>query len=190
MQVERSCQDDGACFHYNLRDRGSALSRLRRRGGIAAAAADLGYASQDEYLDDVDHFVEAVYMASTFCLMPTGDTPKRRGFVEAILSLCIPVVFSARSREYPWYLSDAALAAGTVLFDVGRLRANRSALHAHLQALLPRAPEMRAALARAATSLQYAYSDLGAEDHAAVGPDAWDIALYRMAQLRSNVSSA
>ena len=39
---------------------------------------------------------------------------------------------------------------------------------------------MQANIARYATRLQYAYSELSKEDHALVGPDALDVALWAM----------
>jgi hypothetical protein len=119
-------------------------------------------------------------VASAFCLTPSGDTPKRRGFFDAIFALYMPVLFGDRTSECPWYLSPQALADGTVLLEAGELKDNRTLLHEHLRALLPQAPAMRATLSRVATSLQYSYSDMGVGDHAELGPDAFDVALYHM----------
>jgi hypothetical protein len=67
-----------------------------------------------------------------------------------------------------------------VLIDAGKFLDNSTTLHEHLRSLLPEARKMRAALSRVATSLQWSYSELGAEDHLAVGPYALDVALYHM----------
>jgi hypothetical protein len=51
---------------------------------------------------------------------------------------------------------------------------------ATLRALRPRVPAMQAAIARHATRLQWSYAELGQRDHAEVGPDALDVALWAM----------
>jgi Exostosin family len=180
-QVQVACTKDPECFNYDLRDRVGTRRRLKKRKGMSALAKNLGYAQLPGYLSDAMYYLEAIYMASDFCLTPPGDTPKRRGFLDAIMALCIPVVFTEHTREYPWFLSNEDLAAGTVLIDKHEFLGNNAAMSQKLRDLRPKVPRMRAALARVVTSLQWSYSDLGEEDHEAVGPDAWDIAMYRLA---------
>jgi Exostosin family len=187
--VHAACTQDPECFNYDLHDRGRLRQCLETRPGMADLAQDLGYAQLADYLSDAMYYLEAIYMASDFCLTPPGDTPKRRGFLDAIFSLCIPVVFTEHTREYPWFLSNEDLAAATVLIDKQEFLANNTVMSQTLRDLRPAVPRMRAALARVVTSLQWAYADLGEEDHKAVGPDAWDIAMYRMTADRLSMNS-
>ncbi|GAQ81951.1 Exostosin family protein [Klebsormidium nitens] len=45
-----------------------------------------------------------LYMSSTFCLQPPGDSPTRRGIFDALQAGCIPVIFSYESVPYPEFL--------------------------------------------------------------------------------------
>jgi Exostosin family len=184
LQSQQACQEHPACLHYELTQRNESSAAMRRVPGLAAYVSTLGYASLDDYIFDAGFYLEAVYLSAAFCLTPPGNTSKRRGFWDAVMALCIPVVYTERTREYPWFLSDDTLAASTVLINRTEFVENRTMLMEHLQGLLPEVPRMRAALARVVTSLQYAYSELGPVDHAAVGPDAFDVTLYRMTEVR------
>jgi Exostosin family len=181
-KVGSSCEYNGDCFYYELSRRMESAHELSAWPGVEAAARDLGYGSMAQYGRDARFYIEAVYAVSTFCLMPPGDTPKRRGFVDAMMMGCIPVCFMESSRAYPWYLSDEELAATTVLIPYEQFRRNWTMLHDHLRSLLPQVPSMQAAIARHVTSLQYSYSEMGPEDHVLVGPDAVDVFLHRMVE--------
>ena len=120
-------------------------------------------------------------LLSHFCLTPPGDTPKRRGFVEALLLGCVPVVFADATRaSLPGYLSRELLERTTVLMSPDVLRAGGAAVADALAARLPHAPVMRAAMADIATTLQWSYGEPTAAEAAEVGPDALDVALVRV----------
>jgi hypothetical protein len=89
------------------------------------------------------------------------------------------VAFLDASRTMPWYISAEAENRISILLPPNYAD-DPAALAAHLRSLLPQVPAMQAEIARHATRLQYSYSELSAEDHAAVGPDALDMALYAM----------
>jgi hypothetical protein len=42
------------------------------------------------------------YLQSVFCLSPGGDFPTRKGFLDAMLSGCIPVTFELEAAQYQW----------------------------------------------------------------------------------------
>jgi hypothetical protein len=92
---------------------------------------------------------------------------------------CIPVVFLEASRAADWFIHPSERDSCTVLLPPEAARDART-LTRHLTRLLPRAPAMRAALARHATRMTLAWSELEEADHAEVGPDAVDIALWGM----------
>jgi hypothetical protein len=87
------------------------------------------------------------------------------------------------SRSLRAYIPPAAEAATSLLLPPAAA-ANSKRLLAALRGALPRARGMQAAIARHATRLQWAYSDLGEGDHKAVGPDALDVALWAMTAAR------
>ena len=91
MQVAEACEASGDCIYYNPKHRDMAMRQLNAMPGVTAAAQALRYHSADELLVDVSHHHEALYLLTTFCLMPPGDTPSRRGFWDALLMGCIPV---------------------------------------------------------------------------------------------------
>jgi hypothetical protein len=85
LQVGDACAAEPTCFFYRLEDRACSMGRLAMKAGVRLAVASLGYPSLDHFLDDARRYVEATYLLSTFCLTPPGDTPKRRGFIDALL---------------------------------------------------------------------------------------------------------
>ena len=115
-----------------------------------------------------------------FCLSPPGDTFTRRGFWDALLVGCIPVVFDDRSRYWPTFFEFGDARAVSVLLPAAELAANETVLEEHLRAYLPLVPAMQRAIAQQATGFQWAFSDLSEDEHAAVGPDALDIALHSL----------
>ena len=52
------------------------------------------HTSQTDIFQAQVDFPYGVYAESTFCLMPGGDFPTRKAFVDALLSGCIPVTFN------------------------------------------------------------------------------------------------
>ena len=96
------------------------------------------------------------------------------------------------SRAMPWYISSEGESLTSVLLPESYAR-DHKLLHKHLSGLLKQVPKMRAAALRHATRLQYSYSEHGPADHAEVGPDALDVALWAMTAnktLRAHQQSA
>jgi hypothetical protein len=89
------------------------------------------------------------------------------------------VVFYEASRNMTWYIHGADRSTTSVLLPPA-LAGNATALAARLRGLLPRTRAMRAAVARHAMRLTYAWDELAEEDHEEVGPDAVDVALWAM----------
>jgi hypothetical protein len=50
-----------------------------------------------------DKVVNNPYILSRICLMPGGDFPTRKGFFDALLSGCVPVVFEESSSIHQWW---------------------------------------------------------------------------------------
>jgi hypothetical protein len=128
---------------------------------------------------------------SSVCLQtPPGDTPKRRGLIDAWMMGCIPVVFDERSRNIPLFLTPFEASYMSVLLPADDLLEGGTAtLTAHLEAIAEAdLQRMRAAALVKVTSLHWAYSDLGEDDHEQVGPDAWDSVLYYLMQRKARVS--
>jgi len=50
-----------------------------------------------------------IYARSRLCLMPGGDFPTRKGFFDALLSGCVPVIFQPASAltQWPWHWAAA-----------------------------------------------------------------------------------
>ncbi|MCO5552844.1 hypothetical protein L7F22_006362 [Adiantum nelumboides] len=50
--------------------------------------------------------VNALFLSSTFCLQPSGDSPTRKGIFDSLLAGCIPVLFNEASAytQYYWHL--------------------------------------------------------------------------------------
>lgn len=71
--------------------------------------------------------VALVYLLSTFCLMPDGDSATRRSIFDALLAGCIPVFFNRESfqRQYFWHTGgrpqDVSLYFDPKLVREGRL---------------------------------------------------------------------
>jgi hypothetical protein len=165
------------CFNYRLDDRNESMARLAQWPGISNATAALGYHSTADFIEDIHSHPEALCLLSTFCLTPPGDTPTRRGFWDALLMGCVPVVFSELSRRWPWHLPRAIVPSVSVMVPEADVVAMSGAdLARRLQLELPRVASMRAVIADHATSFQYSFGDHGDDDDI-VGPDALDIAI-------------
>ena len=159
------------------------MARLRALPGVAAAAKQLGYDTLDAYLADAGAHYQAINALSTFCLSPPGDTFTRRGFWDSLMAGCIPVVFHDRSRSWPTFFEHGDVRAVSVLLPAADFLANATgaALEALVRAHLPYVPAMARAIAQQATGFQWSFSDHSEAEHAAVGPDALDRALARLA---------
>ena len=186
VQVHAASLASDEIFLFNLKHRNRGAHNLSLMPGVLDAAQLLGFPNARHFRAAVVHHMELVPLLSEFCLTPSGDTPTRRGFVESFLLGCVPVVFHNLSRSsYPWHLKDEAMTAGTVLLDEDALGGyDLPLLVPTLRALRPQLPEMRAALARSAMQLQWAYADLSEAEHAVYGPDALDATLVGMQQRR------
>jgi hypothetical protein len=182
VQIGKTCTTSKECVHYDLANRTASAAALWGWPRLEAAAAEIGYRSLKEFIQDAEEHLELIYYMATFCLSPPGDTAKRRGFVEALQMGCIPVVMDEWSRAYPWYLSDDELGGTTILLNAHEVLANSSCIEAQLQRALPRVQEMQVAIGDVVTRLQWSYSDhlQGVDSH--IGPDALDVALWHMAK--------
>ncbi|KAH8070364.1 hypothetical protein JL721_5131 [Aureococcus anophagefferens] len=105
------------------------------------------------------HFcgLNASTRAATFCLEPGGDSPYRKGFYDAMLTGCVPVVFGLyNARVAPWFVPRNAL---VVVNETAYLGGAFNVLDL-LRAVPPaRVAAMRAALRDGAHRLQYAAAD-------------------------------
>ena len=105
------------------------------------------------------HFcgLNASTRAATFCLEPGGDSPYRKGFYDAMLTGCVPVVFGLyNARVAPWFVPRNAL---VVVNETAYLGGAFNVLDL-LRAVPPaRVAAMRAALRDGAQRLQYAATD-------------------------------
>ena len=180
-QVAAACEDASACFSYLLADRDASALALQAWPGVPEAITQLGYTDWASFRQDAVDRIEAVYVLSVFCLSPPGDTFTRRGFWDALLVGCIPVVFHEHSRRWPVFFANEDVRAVTVMLPADAFAANPGVLEDKLRAWLPQVPAMQRAIAQQATGFQWAFSDLEEADHAEVGPDALDLALARLA---------
>ena len=87
------------------------------------------------------------------------------------------------SRTINLFIHPSELDDCTVLLPHD-IAAEPQALADKLTELLPRVPAMQAALARHATRMTLAWSEMEEADHRAVGPDALDVALWGMTRNR------
>ena len=175
--------DDPRCFSYRLEDRNGSAADAAAWPGVPAAVRQLGYASVHDFEVDARNLVEPIMALSTFCLTPPGDTPKRRGLIDAWTMGCVPVVFQEESRDLGLFLTPDEARNMSVKLDAKVVLDGKAGeLSAALEAAAPPAEvaRMRAAALATVTRLHWAYSDLGEEDHAKVGPDAWDVLLYQL----------
>jgi hypothetical protein len=60
----------------------------------------------------------SIYLKSTFCLMPGGDFPTRKGVLDSLLSGCIPVTFQKRSAisQWLWHWGSPQIAQTCVVY--------------------------------------------------------------------------
>ena len=59
-----------------------------------------------------------LFLSSTFCFQPPGDTPTRKSIFDSLIAGCIPVLFSKSSAydQYLWHLPQNG-SLYSVLFD-------------------------------------------------------------------------
>ena len=63
-----------------------------------------------------------VYLKSTFCLCPPGDSYTRKAIFDSILSGCIPVIFYRESMyQYFWHISVKEVVRSSILCFVATL---------------------------------------------------------------------
>ena len=77
-----------ACYLFNLDYWQQAAQDLLNVTDIDAPARAVGYRAAGDLAKDAEGHIEPLYLLSTFCLTPSGDTPKRRGFFDAIQMGC------------------------------------------------------------------------------------------------------
>ena len=98
-------------------------------------------------------------------------------------------MFSERSRELETFLSQDEVRGMTVLLnpdDFANAGEGRLAEQLRAEAPPDEVKRLQRNILAKITSLHWAYSDLGPEDHELVGPDAWDLLLYRLAHGRGH----
>lgn len=188
MQAQRKCEVDSRCFVFDMADFNASAAAAADWPGVAGAASQLGYASAEAYAAEARSFVEPIMALSTFCLTPPGDTPKRRGLIDAWAMGCIPVIFIEASRDLELFLlPEESRSMSVLLAPEALLEGADGELTRQLEAAADAASvrSMQAAAAERMTQLHWAYSDLYEADHASVGPDAWDVLLVGLKGRRS-----
>ena len=193
MQALRLCQTEPRCCPFRLDAREDSTNEIAAWPGMTAAANALGWdltREGQQFWTDMHEHIDAIGIFSTFCLTPPGDTPKRKGLIDAWNLGCIPIIFDVRTRELPLFLTPEEGASMTVFIEPDAFHAMTEPgdLAKHLEAMNVDVLAMQRTILSKVTRLHWAYSDLGEEDHAAVGPDAFDIVLRQLA--RSGASMA
>ena len=122
-----------------------------------------------------------LYLSSTFCLQPMGDSVSRKATIDSLLLGCIPVLFHARQAvQWPWHwggwlkratvlLNFQEVISGARIDPIARLKSISQA----------RVASMQRTIAEHAHCLHYADRS-GAEPKAGAlssAPDAFSIAL-------------
>ena len=189
MQVAAAAQRDADALNFDLGNVTASAQAAAQMPGMDTAAAELGYQSLDALQRDIEKYYELVPLLSEFCLTPPGDMLPRRGLFEALLMGCVPVLFHEGSAEYPWYFSEKDRRDIMVFFDPDSLSNDMHELPDMLRKLLPQIVNMRARIVQLATTLQYSYADPAEADVDRIGPDALDVALYRMSIAARNVTT-
>lgn len=102
-----------------------------------------------------------VPLQSTFCIMPPGDVPTRKGFFDSILMGCIPVVFNPQSAHKQWlyHLGNEIALATTIYFPASTFMRDQN--HTLMNLLIRLHSEndevvmKRKAISKHASKLQY-----------------------------------
>jgi xyloglucan galactosyltransferase MUR3 len=86
--------------------------------------------------------IMVLFMSSTFCLQPAGDSSTRRSTFDAMIAGCIPVFFKARSAylQYRWHLPRDH-ATYSVLIPDESVRAGNVSIEEELRKIPPAAVE-------------------------------------------------
>ena len=146
--------------------RPDSYSAVRPRlAAECAAAPDADCVVRDPYdhtgdLKGTRHFCGIARDAfpATFCLEPGGDSPYRKGFYDALLAGCVPVVWSKYfAHASPWFVPPNAV---VVLNETAYVRGEFSVLDT-LRAIPPATVHrMQHAIADGARRVQYALDDV------------------------------
>jgi hypothetical protein len=100
----------------------------------------------------------ATHYPATFCFEPGGDSPYRKGFYDAMLAGCIPVVFGRyNARVAPWFVPPGAVVA---LSESRYVAGDFDAVAALRKIPANDVARMQRALADGAHRLQYAVDDV------------------------------
>jgi hypothetical protein len=139
-----------------------SFAEVRPRVIRECAAADDAickmYTPSDFKDENKDVCMARIFADATFCLEPGGDSPYRKGFYDALLSGCVPVVFGLyNARVAPWFVPRGAVVE---LNETAYYRGEYDALAA--LAAIPPSDVLRRqrALAAGAHRAQYALDDV------------------------------
>ncbi|KAK3157711.1 hypothetical protein QOZ80_2AG0126900 [Eleusine coracana subsp. coracana] len=102
--------------------------------------------------------IMVLFMSSTFCLQPSGDSSTRRSTFDAMVAGCIPVFFKPRSAylQYRWHLPRDH-ATYSVLIPDESVRAGNVSIEAELRKIPPAAVvKMREEVIKLVPRLLYA----------------------------------
>ena len=95
---------------------------------------------------------------ATFCFEPGGDSPYRKGLYDAMLTGCIPVVFSAYNENIaPWFVPKGVVVR---LSETEYVNGSFSALDRLRAMPADEIARRQRVLARGARRLQYATADV------------------------------
>jgi hypothetical protein len=165
------------------------------KANMSSALSAFGVAELHDFVAFARDRIETVPYLSQFCLTPPGDSVSRKGFFDAILMGCIPVVFYPMSAHYPWHLPVGDGPDGLESFAVyipGKDVLKDPSIVMDRLRLIPseKVLAMQRRLAELAPRIQYMVgrwedsSESGKSQRQGWYPDALDIAL---AGLRLNV---
>ena len=182
MQVADACEASDSCYNYWIADRADSAARLAAWPLVPNVTAQLGYGSLDAFALDATAGHEPVNLLSEFCLSPPGDYAIRRGFWDALLMGCVPVVFDERSRPWHSVFPHGSPHSVSVLLPAHLLQGDPHALERALRAFRPQLPRMQRTIAQHHAQFQFSVADMGEADHKAIGPDAFDLALVLLAE--------
>ncbi|XP_013417905.1 probable xyloglucan galactosyltransferase GT17 [Lingula anatina] len=114
---------------------------------------------------------------AVFCVQPSGDSPTRKSFYDAILSGCIPVIFEFKNKvKYP-FSASIDYSKFTVSIPEENIKAGVSILHVLNRVTSDQIKDMQRHLVAVAPLLQYSYPPLTRGHH-----DAVDMILHEIAK--------
>lgn len=180
VQVAEACQQGPDCLFFDVRHRAASLTRLAATPFLAPAISGAGFASRLRFLDAAERHLEAVYLVTSLCLIPPGDTASRKALFDAILFGCVPVLFYPESAAFPWHLPADASSFAVLLDGDAALDAGGAAVLDALRSLPQDAIEARRAVcAHLARRLQYGAAE---ESGSHWAPDALEVTLAGLAR--------